>query len=469
MKKIIITIFGIGLLFACDNITDLNVDPKSPPTSVEGSTLFTSAQKNLTDFMASSNVNLNIFRLVDQYWTETTYTDESNYDLGTRAIPDGIWHTLYRDVLKDLDASSQILTEEGASDNAQGCVEITKVFTWYVLVDIFGDLPYSQAMSLDNLSPVYDDASTVYHDLISRLDAALAKMSAGDSGLGSADLLFGGDTGKWIKFGNSLKLKMGMELSDVDATTAKSTVEGAAANTIASNDDNAAFYYTSAPPNTNPIWVDLVQSGRKDFVAANTIVDMMVALNDPRVPEYFTEDAAGGYTGGTNGASNNYATFSKPADRILEPTMEHLWMDYAEVEFLKAEAVERGYNVGGTAQSHYNNAITASMAYWGVADADVAAYLAKPEVNYPTAAGNYKQKIGTQEYLALYNRGFEGWTSWRRLDFPVLVAPPDALSDVPLRFTYPSSEANLNQTNYDAASAKVGGDEVATKIFWDKN
>src|SRR5574337_842409 len=118
MKKIIITIFGIGLLFGCNNITDLNVDPKSPPTSVAGSTLFTSAQKNLTDFMASSNVNLNIFRLIDQYWTETTYTDESNYDLGTRAIPDGVWHRLYRDVLKDLDASSQIMTQEGASDNA---------------------------------------------------------------------------------------------------------------------------------------------------------------------------------------------------------------------------------------------------------------------------------------------------------------------------------------------------------------
>jgi Susd and RagB outer membrane lipoprotein len=68
----------------------------------------------------------------------------------------------------------------------------------------------------------------------------------------------------------------------------------------------------------------------------------------------------------------------------------------------------------------------------------------------------------------LYNRGLEAWTEWRRLDYPVLVAPVDALSEIPVRYTYPVQEQNLNVTNYTEAASAIGGDEVTTKIFWDK-
>ncbi len=477
MKKLIITILGIGLLFSCNNITDLNVNPKSA-SKVPGETLFTSAQKNLTDFLANSNQNRNIWRLIDQYWTETTYVDEANYNLAGRSIPDNEWAVLYRDVLKDLDEATTLLNADQTASakysdkdfkNVLGCVEITKVYTWYILVSTFGDIPYTQALDVKNLSPAYDDAATVYNDLLTRLDAALGSMDASGSGMGSADLLYGGDIGLWIKFGNSLKLKMGMQLADVDNAKAKSIVEAAAPNTFSSNADNAMFVYASAPPNTNPIWVDLVQSKRKDNVGADTFVNALIALNDPRLPEFFTTDANGAYSGGPYGTVCSWAQYSKPPDRILQPTMEQFWMDYAEVEFLKAEAVERGFNVGGTAQAHYNNAITASMQYWGVDAASIATYLAQPSVNYATATGNYKQKIGTQEWIAMYNNAWAEWTDWRRLDFPVLTPPAQAVSPVPVRYTYPTTEANLNSKNYDAASAKIGGDKVTVKLFWDKN
>ena len=71
-------------------------------------------------------------------------------------------------------------------------------------------------------------------------------------------------------------------------------------------------------------------------------------------------------------------------------------------------------------------------------------------------------------WVALYNIGFEGWTSWRRLDFPMLVAPPDAVSGIPVRFTYPIIEQTLNAASYQSASAAIGGDAVETKLFWDK-
>jgi hypothetical protein len=194
----------------------------------------------------------------------------------------------------------------------------------------------------------------------------------------------------------------------------------------------------------------------------------MESLSDPRVPAYFTLDGSGGYSGGKPGASSNYSTFSKPAVAITTPDFPGILLDYPEVEFLLAEAAARGFVVGGTAASHYNAAITASIIYWGGTQAQATTYLARPAVNYATATGNYKQKIGTQKWIALYNRGWDAWIEWRRLDYPVLTAPVDAVSDIPVRFTYPVNEQNYNTKNYNAAVTSIGGDEVATKLFWDK-
>ena len=474
MKKILFSITLFAALVSCQDLTELDVNTKQA-TEVPAGTLFASSQKSLVDFLASPSVNSNIFRLLAQQWTETTYIDESNYDLATRNIPQNVWYILYRDVLKDLsEAKRRVEADEvtlpAVKQNQLAQIEIMEVYTWSLLVDTFGNIPYTEALDFNILQPGYDDAATIYADLLTRLSAAISSLDEGADSFGDSDLIYAGDVASWTKFANAIKLKLGMTLADVNSGAAKTAVEQAvAAGVFSSNDDNAVFGYLAEPPNTNPIWVNLVQSGRKDFVAANTLVDAMSALDDPRIPFYFTEDADGGYSGGIYGSSNNYSTYSKPSETITDPGFETLIMDYSEVEFYLAEAVERGYSVGGTAEEHYNNAVTASMEYWGVDAADIAAYLASPEVSYSTAAGTYKDKIGVQKWIALYNRGFEAWTEWRRLDAPVLIAPPEAVSEVPTRYTYPASEQNLNKTNYEAASSAIGGDVVTTKIFWDVN
>src|SRR5690606_40947931 len=141
----------------------------------------------------------------------------------------------------------------------------------------------------------------------------------------------------------------------------------------------------------------------------------------------------------------------------------------SDLEFLLAEAVERGFSVSGTAAAHYNAAVTASFDYWGASGA--AAYLAKPEVNYATASGDWKDKIGAQKWIALYNRGFDAWLEWRRLDAPALAPPAvEGLSlTVPTRLIYPINEQTLNGDNRDAAAAAIGGDESSTKLWWDVN
>jgi hypothetical protein len=483
MKKILIILSFFAMITSCGKLEDLNVNTKDP-VAVPGETLFTGAQRRVMNEMASSNVNLNNFRLFTQQWTETTYTDESNYDLTTRTTPDNLWDIMYLNCLKNFNEAAKVMeaTPAGADDpavkqNKLAINDVLQVYCYDVLVTAFGDVPYSQALDIDkNPLPKYDDALTVYKALLTRLSTDITNMNASFGSFGAADNMFGGDVGMWLKFSNSLKLRMALVLADADDATAKAAAEEAAPGVIASNADNAKIIYSSVPPNTNPIYIDLIASGRHDFVPANTLVDSMNSLQDPRRAFFFTQidtsSEAGvvkmAYVGGVYGASNDFTKYSHVADLIQTPTFPGTLFDYAEVEFLLAEAVSRNYSVGGTAEDHYNKAIAASIEDWGGTALDAAAYLANPRVAWATAHGDWKEKIGMQSWFAYYNRGYESWTQWRKLDFPLLAPPPDALSAIPLRYTYPIEEQTLNPANWKSASTAVGGDAVTTKLFFDK-
>jgi len=480
MKKLFIAILPLVLLASCaKDLGDYNVDPKRASV-VPAATLFTGATRNLTNALTTPNVNSNVFRFFVQHWTTTTYLDEPRYNLTSRTIPLALWQSLYRDVLSDLHEAKRLieadklLTDEAVKNNQLAQIELLEVYAWSVLVNTYGDIPYSEALDIENTQPKYDDAATVYADLLSRLDAALGMLTPGSEGFSGADLLYSGSIANWVKFGNSLKLKMGMVLADANPTAAATAAVEAAPNVFTSNADNAVFPYMSAPPNNNPLADNLnpILTSRKDFVSSKTLVDQMNTLNDPRRGFYFSPMADGTFVGGAYGFTNTYANYSPINPNTYALDFEALLLDYSEVEFLLAEAVERGFVTGGgTAAEHYDNAITASIEYWGGTPADAAAYLLQPSVAYATATGDFKQKIGTQKWIALYNRGFDAWTEWRRLDYPALSPPtggnaPAGLA-IPTRLIYPTTEPSLN-TNYESGKAATGGDVATFKLFWDK-
>jgi len=180
------------------------------------------------------------------------------------------------------------------------------------------------------------------------------------------------------------------------------------------------------------------------------------------------------YIGGPYGHNNSYASYTHIGEPFHQPDMPFVLLGYDEVEFLKAEAAER--SLGGLtpadAPAHYNNAIGASMDFWSVAPADQAAYLAQPSVAYATAASTWQEKIGVQKWLSLYGRGFEAWSSWRKLGFPTMNVPPVPRTpngEVPRRYIYPLDEPDVNNVNYSAASVAMGGDNLLSKVFWDVN
>ncbi len=471
MKKLMILPLLLLILASCKkDLSGLNVDTKRA-SSAPSYTLFSNAQRNLVDLLATPNVNINIFQLISQQWTEVTYVDESNYDLGTRNIADNWWRGLYKNVLVNFEASRKLIPTDVVDVNKQknelAMLDIMEVYTWSVLVNTYGNIPYKAALDPSNLFPKYDDAKTVYYDLLSRLDVDISALNTSADSFGDADLIYGGDVTKWKKFANSLKLRMGIIIADFDVAKAKTVVESASLGAFISNDDNAKFTYFATTPNTNPVWVNLVQSGRNDYVPANTIINLMNAVNDPRRPSFFTT-VDGAYVGGVVGKGNAFPAFSHPSDLVEKADFPYTLITYSEVEFILAEAVERGFSVTGLSAIHYNNAVSASLNMWGVSSADAATYLAQPSVAYVTASGTYKQKIGVQKYIAFYMDGFDAWTEQRRLDYPVLSVPTNATSGYPVRYSYPVNEQNLNSGSWKEAASAIGGDKVETKLFWDK-
>ena len=242
MKKyLIIFLSSVSVLSCSKNLTDKNVDPKNPIV-VPSYSLFTNGQKNLVDLLTTSEVNTNIYRMLAQHWTETTYTDESNYDFATRDITTQWWNGIYRDVLKSFQEAKVVIptdvADAGVQKNQLAITDIMQVYGYYYLVTNFGNIPYSEALDFVNPQPKYDDAATIYADLLSRLDADLSALDDAVESFGDADLLYGGDVALWRKFANSLKLKMGILIADSDAATAQAAIESAAPNAFTSKPES---------------------------------------------------------------------------------------------------------------------------------------------------------------------------------------------------------------------------------------
>ncbi|TDH28941.1 SusD/RagB family nutrient-binding outer membrane lipoprotein [Segetibacter sp. 3557_3] len=473
MKPLYSVLLSLIFLAACTkDLTRFNNEEKRPSVVPAGG-LFANAVKNISDGLASSSVNVNVFRHVVKQWGQAVIQEEAQYDFVTRSIPQAWWTRMYRDVLNDLnEAARNVGADAGllpaVKENQLAIIDIMQVYTYNILVNSFGDIHYSEALRNDKLFPVYDDAKTVYADLLKRLAADISKLNpASGSFATTEDFLYQGNVNQWIAFANALYMKMGMTIADVDNATARSIVEASDAKAISSPAANAVFKYLATPPNNNPLYDQLVLAGRTDYIAAKDLMDVLNGMADPRKPQFFGTNNVGMYVGAVVGQASSFAGTSKPSAKVAAPDAPNLLADYVETEFFRAEAKERGYNVAGTAEQHYNNAIRASITWWGGTNTEADVYLARPDVAYQTAAGNWKQKIGFQKWIALYNRPFDGWTEMRRLDAPILPPPVGARSGFPNRLTYPANEQQLNGTNYTNAAKAIGGDKVETKLFWD--
>jgi hypothetical protein len=470
LNKIIIGALAAISLTSCQrDLLSLNEDPKHPST-LPSETHLAMGQQQFFYYTHTGSVNFNNYRFFTQHWAETTYTDETNYDLVTRNQPRNHWNRMYVYSLNNYENAKKNLPAEAVNSEAErvnkmATLEISQIVVWENLVNTYGDIPYFDALKADvgNFAPKYDDDKAIYTDLIARINAVVPTINETVAGYGSGDLVYHGDMTKWKHLANSIKLRLALNLADTDAIAAKAAAESAVASGVISSDDESYTLHFAGGTFNNPIYDDLVASGRNDFVPSELIIDMMNTKNDPRRATWFTT-VNGAYVGGEFGSLNPFNGKSHLSELFLANDGPAKYVSYEEVLFMLAEAAQRGFSVGGTAVTFYNQAVTQSMLLSGVSAADAAAYL----LAHPYDPVNWKKSIGEEAWVALFDSPFAAWTFARRLDNPVFVNPPNSKIDgVPVRMPYSDQEYVLNKANVTAAAQAIGGDKATTKLFWD--
>jgi hypothetical protein len=491
MKKISIVLLSAATLLAAGcqkNMSEvLNKDPKAAPTTL-GTAQFTDGEFSLTNTITTTSVSVSPFRVISQVWNENSYEYESNYNLTYYNSPGGFWNNLYINTIHNLDLAKEFMPSQYFSTpadlrNSVAIADILEVYSYYMLVATYGNIPYSQAENDTIPFPKYDDAKTVYEALLTRIDTCIAALDVTTGSLGYADLIYTGNVTEWLKFAASLKLKMALLNAANDPTTTATKVkEAIGTGVFTSNTDNALFNYDQASPTTsNPIWQAIEYSGRHDFGPGGLLVSTMLAWNDPREPLYFTQfdsTYVGGVAGDAGNAYGGYSDFCCAANstELYSPSLAGDILDYEEVEFYLAEAQAQGLITGSpnplAAANYYDSAVTASIEFWGGTAAQAATYLAQPAVAYTTATGNWQQVIGYQEFIANYNKNWDSWTDERRLGQPninVVSPPQNAATNFPLRLSYPPNETTSNSTNTLAAVALLPGgvDALTAALFFE--
>lgn len=442
-----------------------------------------------------------------QYWSSNQYSDESRYAFRS-SISNNYWLFFYAGRgsvtgstpngggMQDLNEIIRLNTEFpdqnagsfGTNNNQIAVARALKVWIMQIVTDTWGYAPYSQALQIDEFpNPAYDSQEEIYRTFLTQLTDANNQIELAGAGP-AGDAVYGGDMALWKKFVNSLKLRVAMRMADVDPTAAAAAVaEAVAAGVMESNDDSALFPYLPSAPNNNPLNEDF--KTRNDFAVSNVLVQKLQELNDPRLG-FYAQPTANSVAAGTpeyvgevygldeiKAAATQDDAVSQRSSRVVAADAPGVYMQYAEVAFLLAEAVERGF-IGGSAAEYYNQGVTASMNYWNDGSVDAAgieAYLAQPTVAYDAqiAAGEaWRNVIGEQKWLSLYMQGIEAWSEYRRLDFGILQAPADGPLEgngIPLRLIYPLDEQSANEVSYDAAVAAQGPDELDTRLWWDVN
>jgi hypothetical protein len=391
---------------------------------------------------------------------------------------DGWWVSYYAGPLQDF---KQALRQATAANkpNQIGPILVMRAWDYEIMTNMWGDIPFSQANLGDSgvIAPKYDSQKVIYDSLLKNVTDANTMMNASAGGtFGAQDPIYAGDVAKWKKFANSLRARLGMDLSKADPARAKTEVAAAiAAGGFTSNADNAQLKWPGDGVNDNP-WYSNQKEGkgtRDDARFSATFIDTLNSLKDPRLPIYARPtQATGTFVGMPNGleagAAGAYGTrASRLGTKVFAKDQPSYIMTYAEFSFIKAEAAERGW-ISGSAAQFYQDGIRASMQQWGVADADIATYLAQPSVVYKGGTAGLAQ-IGVQKWIAFFTQGFEAWMEWRRTGYPNLTPAQNARTAggvIPRRMIYPQTEQSFNQGNLSAALSSQGGSDALSSRLW---
>lgn len=478
IKQILISFLSLLFLtMGCtDEFNELNENPNAPQ-NVDPQFLLT----NIISVAADRNAFEQGFRLsnyLTQFAASVEFERIDRYEMGSNS---SYWNTIYR-LLSDI-RSMQTLKTSNAAYIAVG--DILACHLYSQLTDLWGDVPYFEAVkALDGqFTAKYDTQEAIYTDpqngILAVLENAATQLENTTSSI-QGDVMFDNDLEKWVRFANSLRLRYLLRISNRLTNFSELQALADAGNLIASNADNALVPYLGAAPNQWPMStasLGLYQEHRM----TKTVDSILFLWNDPRVAVLYkpTQNSvannAPSYKGLLNGQTretisakgidlNDVSLFGR-IFRDVPDGVDAQLMQYAEVQFALAEAVEKKY-ITGDVTAYYQNGIAASFNYYNVSLPDD--YFDRESI--ALNGTDNLDKILTQKWLSLIGVGHEAWFNIRRTNIPRLKAGPDNLNEgkYPVRYLYPESEQATNSANYKAAVDRIGGDNINSTGWWEK-
>ena len=474
-SKILVAFVALLLASCTKDFEEINTNPNSPvdvqPSLLLRKVLFDyNEQMSYEGFVAGN--------LLGQYFTAIDFNLFDRHSLTEPQYGGNAWPFIFAN-LRDNEILLQKSRTNPAFNVYEGPALVLKSYMAAALTDLYGDVPYSEALSGKSgvILPKYDSQEAIYTaegGILDNLDKAIAALKnyKGATKL-EGDILYSGTLSKWVLFANSLKIKYLMRISskvDVKARLQAIYSEG---NFIKAATDNATYKFTASQPNNFRMATARIGDYNL-FIMSKTIEEILANLNDPRVAVYFRPTAADPkvYKGLLNGPDasklsisvSNYslsgAIFRENSDKLNAN-----YMTAYETSFWLAEAAEKGF-ITASAQEWYEKGITQAFAYWLTPlPAD---YLSRSQVAYKASGQNPIEQIITQKWIASIDNGYEGWIEWRRTGFPKLKMISASLNDnkIPVRLPYPGSEAALNADAFQAAAAKTNGNSVNVATWW---
>ena len=535
MKRLAIIILGglalLGTTTSCQkDFEEINTNPNRPQQALP-TALFNGSTKLFLKNTRNYTTSGMMFRSWMQYTAQDTYTKESRF-LYRDYAGDYLWRYPYqvaggyKDII-DLNTdpkTKELMTTYGKSENQIAAARIMLAYTFALLVETFGDVPYYsygspnperfQALQLEKyISPVYATQKEIYTDLLKELKEAAAQIVSDSYVFKEGDYIFE-TPDKMRRFANSLRLRLAIRLKDVSdtelRTLAQQSIDELKAGTavMQSEADTVELQFDSDDTNPAPIYKEYFVSNRVDYSPSNSFVQLLKGQRgnfgvDPRLQKYFApkgltkyqardgryteSDNLNDYIGMPYGLDESMADFqfksgvavSFFSSRILQPNYAEVFMEYSEVCFLLSEA-------NGWDNTWYKKGVEASMKKWGVADTKITNFL-----NTIPAAN--EENVLTQKYIALYMNPNEAWAEYRRTGYPHtlikvneetdLNIPTEAgqtkyrfeslvadLTDIPERLFYPVAYKVINEANYQKAleSMQMTTDILTKRLIFDR-
>lgn len=508
MKKIIkYSLIGILILFfsSCDQgLDDLNTN-ETDATSVDPA-----FQLNRAIISSSYSSIIYDMGIVQQIISPNSgVLTGANYNQDNRDATDDLWKQFYPDVIRNTRDVIFRASEDPDRANLVNMARILQCYAFMVLTDTYGEIPYfdgGKGYTEGIFLPEYDTQESIYNDIILELGQASTALNASGK-IETADVLYGGNIDQWKRFGYSLMLRAGMRLSKVNPSQAQQVVQDAfAGGVILTNDDNAVVRHDANY--ANGVGNTLNATEANNYYLTEPFVDYLKNNNDPRLVSiavtYVGATSGPGQVLGPDGNGSNdpsiqvgmplgydnntiaqvatdlgLASFYEFAqcdrERLTKRTAPGWLVTAAQTNLLLAEATHRQW-VSGVAGEYFTAGIRAHMVQMALHDegaaidpADIQTYLD----NNPLVAGTELEQINTQYWVATFLNGSEAFANFRRSGYPALTPNPfpgkDITGDFINRLTYPNSEISVNTENVNDAIARMGGDNLDVKVWWDSN